>query len=182
MRRFSVLLSVVIVLLSSAFVILHPTAVAQESTPAAAMMPEGATFERMTSAFGTVPPSPADMFVFRINLEPGGRLPSDPNDPSVGILIVESGALTIALEGSIDVTRGAGLIEAMATAEASGDPRGIVETYGAGDVVTLTAGDAAYVPANLAGEIRNEGQELAVGLAFLIYPAAAMSAEATPAA
>ena len=128
----------------------------------------------MTSAFGTVPPSPADMFVFRINLEPGGRLPSDPSDPSVGILIVESGALTLALEGSIDVTRGAGLIEAMATAEASGDPRGIVETFGAGDVVTLTAGDAAYVPGNLAGEIRNEGQELAVGLAFLIYPAAGM--------
>ena len=182
MRRFSVLLSVVVVLLSSAFVILHPTAVAQESTPAAAMMPEGATFEPVTSAFGAVPPSPADMFVFRINLEPGGRLPSDPSDPSVGILIVESGALTIALEGSIDVTRGAGLNEAMATAEASGDPRGIVETHGAGDVVTLAAGDAAYVPANLAGEIRNEGREPAVGLGFLIYPAAGMEAEVTPAA
>jgi quercetin dioxygenase-like cupin family protein len=182
MRRFSVLLSVAVVLLSGAFVISHPTAVAQDATPAAAMMPERATFEPVTSAFGAVPPSPADMFVFRINLEPGGRLPSDPNDPSVGILIVESGAFTIALEGTVNVTRGAGLSEAMATAEASGDPHGIVEAYGAGDVITLAAGDAAYVPANLAGEIRNEGQEPAVGLGFLIYPAAAMSAEATPAA
>jgi oxalate decarboxylase/phosphoglucose isomerase-like protein (cupin superfamily) len=70
----------------------------------------------------------------------------------------------------------------MATAEASGDPRGIVEAYGAGEVVTLAAGDAAYVPANLAGEIRNEGQEPAVALGFLIYPAAGMEAEVTPAA
>jgi quercetin dioxygenase-like cupin family protein len=169
-------------LLSGAFVISHPTAVAQDATPAAAMMPEGATFEPVTSAFGAVPPSPADMFVFRINLEPGGRLPSDPNDPSVGILIVESGAFTIALEGTVNVTRGAGLSEAMATAEASGDLSGIVEAFAAGEVATLEAGDAAYVPANLAGEIRNEGQESAVGLGFLIYPAAGMGAEATPAA
>jgi quercetin dioxygenase-like cupin family protein len=184
MRRFSSLLSaVVVLLLSSAIGISQSVAVAQEATPAAeAMMPEGATFEPVTSAFGAEPPSPADMFVIRINLEPGGRLPSDPNDPSVGILIVESGAFTLALEGPVNVTRGAGLSAAMATAEASGDPGEIVEAYGAGDEVTLEAGDAAYVPANLAGEIRNEGQEPAVGLGFLIYPAAGVGAEATPAA
>jgi hypothetical protein len=183
MRRCSGLPSaVVVVLLSSAFGISQPTAVAQEATPTAAMMPEGATFEPVTSAFGTEPPSPADMFVFRINLEPGGRLPSDPNDPSVGILIVESGVFALALGGPVNVTRGAGLSAAMASAEASGDLSGIVEAFAAGEVVTLEAGDAAYVPANLAGEIRNEGQEPAVGLGFLIYPAAGMGAEATPAA
>ena len=184
MRRFAVFLSAVaVVLLGVVSLSAQPPAVAQEATPAAdEMEPEGATFEPVAFAFGAVPPSPADMFVVRIDLEPGGRLPSDPTDLSVGILLVESGAFTLALDGPVSVTRGADLGAAMATAEASGDPSGIVEAFAAGEVVTLEAGDAAYVPANLAGEIRNEGQERAVGLGFLIYPAEEMGAEATPAA
>ena len=42
--------------------------------------------------------------------------------------------------------------------------------------------DAAYIPANVAGEIRNEGQEPAVRLAFLVLPPQDMTREATPAA
>jgi mannose-6-phosphate isomerase-like protein (cupin superfamily) len=45
----------------------------------------------------------------------------------------------------------------------------------------LEAGDAAYIPANVAGEIRNEGQVRAVRLAFLVLPPEAMTGEATPA-
>jgi hypothetical protein len=47
--------------------------------------------------------------------------------------------------------------------------------------VTLEAGDAAYVPGNVTGEIRNDGQERAVALAFLVGPTEDMAAEATPA-
>ena len=79
------------------------------------------------------------------------------------------------------VTRGAGLGEAMATAQATGDFSALMESVPAGQAVTLAAGDAAYIPANVAGEIRNEGQEPAVRLAILVLPPEAMTGEATPA-
>jgi hypothetical protein len=79
------------------------------------------------------------------------------------------------------VTRGAGLGEAMATAQASGDVRAVMESVPAGQAVTLAAGDAAYIPANVAGEIRNERQERAVRLAILVVPPEVMTGEATPA-
>jgi quercetin dioxygenase-like cupin family protein len=52
----------------------------------------------------------------------------------------------------------------------------------AGELITLEAGDAAYIPANVHGAIRNEGQEPAVGLGVLVIPAEDMTAAATPAA
>jgi quercetin dioxygenase-like cupin family protein len=68
----------------------------------------------------------------------------------------------------------------MATAEASGDVRAVTESVTEGQAVTLVAGDAAYIPANVAGEIRNEGQEPAVRLAFLVLPHEVMVGQATP--
>jgi ethanolamine utilization protein EutQ (cupin superfamily) len=75
------------------------------------------------------------------------------------------------------VNRGGELDAAMATAEATGDFSGMLETVAEGEAVTLEAGDAAYVPANSAGEIRNEGQEQAVAQAFLVFP---LMGDATP--
>ena len=74
------------------------------------------------------------------------------------------------------VTRGVGLGEAMATAQATGDVSAVMASVPAGQVVTLASGDAAYIPANVAGEIRNEGQERAVRLAILVLPPEAMTA------
>ena len=48
------------------------------------------------------------------------RLPSNPRDPSVGPLIVESDAFTITPKGPASVIRGAGLSAEMAIAEAMG--------------------------------------------------------------
>ena len=45
----------------------------------------------------------------------------------------------------------------------------------------MAAGDAAYIPAQVAGEIRNEGQERAERLAFLVLPPDAMTGKSTPA-
>jgi hypothetical protein len=53
----------------------------------------------------------------------------------------------------------------------------MLETAAAGEAVALEAGDAAYIPANSAGEIRNAGQDQAVALAFLVFP---LADEATP--
>lgn len=54
------------------------------------------------------------------------------------------------------------------------------EVSAARDEVVLRAGDVAYFPPNLSGEIRNDGAERAVGLAFLVVQAGMV--EASPAA
>jgi hypothetical protein len=182
MRRFGPLGSVVAVVLLG-MLALHgqPAAIAQEATPAAEeMMPEGVTFEPVTFATGVETVSPADLAVFRISFEPGAVEAFDEPDPGAGILLVESGTFTVQVEGPMTVTRGASLGAAMATAEATGDFSTMMETVAAGEAVTLEAGDAAYIPGYTAGEIRNEGQEQATGLGFLVFPTEAMS-EATPA-
>ena len=183
MRRFPVLVSVVaVVLLGMLALHAEPIAIAQEATPAAGdMMPEGFTFEAITFAFGADVTSPADLVVARLTLAPGTTLPGDENDPSVGIVVVESGTLTIQAEGPVTVTRGAGLNEAMAAAEESGDFGSLTEPVAEGEAVTLEAGDAAYLPPNVAGELRNDGDEPVVMLGFLVVPAEAMTGEATPA-
>ena len=180
MRRFGLLASVVaIVLLGILALHAQPVALAQEATPAGEEM-AGITFEPVTFATGVDLPSPGDLFVARASLEPGTVVPIDASDPSLGFLLVESGTITVQAEGPVTVTRGAGLGEAMAAVETSGDLSGLMESIPEGEAVTLEAGDAAYIPANSAGEFRNDGQEQAVTLAFLVIPAEGTSGEATP--
>ena len=184
MRQFAVLLSfVVVVVLGAATLGAQPRAIAQEATPAGEeMMPEGITFEPVTFALGVELASPSDLFVARIGLDPGAGFPIEESDPSTGVLLVESGAFTVQVEGPVTVTRGAELGEAMAAAEETGDFSALTESVAEGEAVTLETGDAAYIPGNVAGEIRNDGQERAVGLAFLVTPPEGMMGEATPAA
>jgi quercetin dioxygenase-like cupin family protein len=181
MRRFSVLLSLIVVVLLGVLALsAQLVAIAQEATPAGVKI-GGVTFEPVALATGIDLPSPGDLLVARAALDPGVVVPIEKNDPALGILLVESGTLTVQLEGPMTVTRGAGLGEAMATAEVTGDVSGLMESVPAGQAVTLAAGDAAYIPANVAGEIRNEGQERAVRLAILVLPPEGMGGEATPA-
>jgi quercetin dioxygenase-like cupin family protein len=180
MGRFGLLVSIVaVVLLGIAALAAQPVAVAQEATPAAEEM-EGVTYEPVTFATGIDLPSPGDLFVARASLEPGAVVPIDASDPSLGFLLVESGTITVQLDNPVTVTRGAGLGEAMAAAEASGDFSDLTESIAEREAVTLEVGDAAYIPANSAGELRNEGQEQAVSVAFLVIPAEGMMGEATP--
>ena len=94
---------------------------------------------------------------------------------------MESGSLTVAVDAPVMVARGAGMSEAMATAEATGDFSGVMESVAAGEAVTLEAGDAAHITGDVPGEIRNEGSEPATALAFIVYPSGTMMGEATPA-
>jgi quercetin dioxygenase-like cupin family protein len=183
MRRLSLLLSVVGLLLVGGVALgTHSRAVAQEATPAGdAMEPEGVAFELVTIAFGAEVASPADLIVARFTIEPGMGFPIEESDPTTGILLVESGTFTVQVEGAMSVTRGATLGEAIAAAEASGDFTGLTEAPTEGEAITLEAGDAAYIPANVNGEIRNDGDEPAIGIGFLIAPPEDMMAEATPA-
>lgn len=149
---------------------------AQDATPAAdeGMMQEGVSFELVTLASGVSAFDPADLVVVRIGLEPGAVSTFDDTDPFGGILIVESGVITATASKPWTVTRGAGLMDAMMAAEESGDMSAVYETIAAGDEATLEAGDAAYIPGNVDGEMRNDGDEPASGLGFLIGPAGGM--------
>jgi hypothetical protein len=181
MRRFTFLRPVVVVVLLG---VLAPytqlVAVAQEATPEAEeMMSEGVTEQLVMLATGVDLASPFDVSTIRLTFEPGGTNRIT-DSPEVGVLVVESGSLTVEVDGPVMVTRGAGMGEAMATAEATGDFSAMMESIAAGEAVTLAAGDAAYIPGNILCEIRNESQAPATGLAFIVYPSEGMMGEATP--
>jgi len=183
MPRSSLLLTAIAVaLLGLGGLWAQPVAVAQDATPAAEeMMPEGIIFEPVSFALGAELASPADVFVARITLEPGVGFPVEESDPTAGFLLVESGTFTVEVEAPVAVTRGEGFSEAMATAQTSEELEALLEESAAGDVVELEAGDSAFIPGSINGEIRNDGDEPAVGLAFLVGPPEGMMAEATPA-
>ncbi len=181
MRRFAGLVSaVIIVLLGSVAVLSRPPVAAQEATPAAEEM-AGVTFDALTFTTGVDVAGPFDVVVVRVALRPGATVPIDPTDPTVGILLVEYGTLTVRADGEVRVTRGAGFGRAMETAAATGDVSTLSELVAAGEAVTLKRGDAAYLPANAAWEIRNESQRRAEAIGFLVIPPGGMTVAATPA-
>lgn len=180
MRRFPMLLSVIaLMMLGSVALGAWPPAVAQEATPAMEeSMEEG--FAPVSFALGVELPSPADIFLARISLEPGQGFPLEESDPSSGMCLVESGTITVQADAPVTVTRGATLLESMMAAEETGDLSGAMEMIPAGEAVTLETGDAAYVPGSINGEIRNDGEESAVCLAFVVGPSMGMTDAATP--
>jgi len=160
-----------------------PRAVAQDATPAAGDEElAGVTFEPVAISAGVTLPSPADLVLVRISIEPGASLPSDAGDPSLAVVLVEEGELTVELDAPIQITRSGAFATSIATAEAGGEFAAPEETIPAGETATLGVGDVGYFPPNIGGEIRNDGTEPAVGLAFIVEPSEGTGAEATPAA
>jgi len=165
-----------------------PNAVAQDATPTSEeeLREElrGVTIELLGVALGVVPPSPAVLNVIRISLEPDVALPSDPSDPSLAMVLIESGELTIDFDAPFSVTRAGAFASVQATAEARGEFDLPEETIPAGQTVTLGVGDVAYFPPNSGGEIRNDGNdgtEPTVSLAFVISSSEGFSGDqATP--
>ena len=141
--------------------------------------PEGVTFEPIAITSGLTLPSPADMIAARFRIEPGATLPLEASDPTGGMLIVESGTFTVRVDTPWAISRSGSLASSIATAEASGTFTSPDEQIASGDEATLDAGDAAYIPGSISGEIRNDGTEAAVGLVVLVGPTEAMSG-ATP--
>ena len=181
MRRFPVLVSAVVVMLLG-MLALHaqPVATAQEATPSSEEM-AGVTFEPLGFAQGVMLPSTADMIVVRFSLEPGAGFPLEADDPTGGMVVIESGAFTVRVEEMAwTVTRGEALGAAMETGDEDADFAAAIEQVTVGAETVLQAGDVAWVPGSVSGEVRNDGQEPAVGLVFLVGPPEAMS-EATPA-
>jgi quercetin dioxygenase-like cupin family protein len=180
MRRFGLLVSVVaVVLLGMLALHAQPVAIAQEATPAAEEI-AGEIFQPLGFAVGVPLPSPADMLVARFSLEPGSGFPLEASDPTGGMVVVESGAFTVRVEEMAwTVNRGEALRAAM-TGGDEADFAAAMEEVAMGEEAVLEAGDVAWVPGGVSGEIRNDGQESAEGIVFLVGPGGAMS-EATPA-
>jgi quercetin dioxygenase-like cupin family protein len=176
MGRFSVLGSLIVVVLLSILALpAQPVILAQEATPGAEeFAPEGVTFEPLALATGLALPSTGELFLARFGLEPGAALPLEPGDPAYALAAVESGALTIRVDGPLTVTRAEEMAGVMAE---EGVPA--TETIAAGQEVTLSAGDSALFPPNAGGEIRNDGQEPVSGTVALVGPPVA---EGTPVA
>ncbi|MDP9370789.1 MAG: cupin domain-containing protein [Chloroflexota bacterium] len=182
MRRLAVLLAVVASVLFSLLAPVRLLTGAQEGTPPADELapPERLPFEALAIAPGVALPSPADIVVFRFDLDPGGVFPFDPADPSTGVVVVESGVLTFRIEAPITVTRAA-TIQATPAAEGPFAPQ--TEQVPVGTEFTLGAGDSAVFPANVGGEARNAGQDRAVALVTSVAPASGQgSVTGTPTA
>ena len=169
MRRMILLLSfVVMVMLGIARLPHSPAAFAQEATPTdpSTMEMEGVTFTPIGFADGVALPSTASLIAVRVSIAPGAVSPFLADDPASGMLVVESGTFTAMVEAPWSLTRGDGEF-------------GETEAIAVGDDAMLSAGDVAYIPGSVTGEIRNDGTEPATGLIFLIIPGA-LGGEAAP--
>ncbi len=187
MRRFSALVLVVVIALFGLMGASQPAArvTAQDGTPSAEgeFGLEGVSFEPLALAPGVTLPSQADLVLVRLGLEPGAVLPADPEDPALAMVLVESGELTLVLDGPVTITRAGSFAQALGTAEAGGAFVAPEETAAAGETVTLQTGDVVVLPPNIGGEMRNDGEEPVVGLGFIVEPPSsggAVPAEGTP--
>ncbi len=150
MRRASVLLLSAVVLLGTALMGGASFAAAQDATPPAEEG-EGGSFEFI--GYGEaekLPAGPAAVELFRIVMEPAGSFPLDPADPSVGIVTIESGALTVLADTPLTV------LHPVEDGEFGPDD---FEQFAADEEFTMEEGDSMVYPANVGGEVRNDGEE-----------------------
>jgi quercetin dioxygenase-like cupin family protein len=173
-----------LVLVSLAALVSPRLVVAQDATPASGppQAEEGVTFTPLGFAPGVALPSQGDLILVDVVLEPGAVSTFLESDPTGGMLYVESGEITVVNETtSWSVTRGKALEESMASGAM--DDNSFLEMIEAGQETTLAAGDVAYIPGSIAGEVRNDGDIPAEGTIFLIAPGGTLgaAAESTPA-
>ena len=165
----AVVLLGVFVMLGSA-----PWVAAQDDTPLVEDegMPEGVTYEILSiGSTDELPAVPADLQLYRVGLAPGASLEVSP-DPAISIAYVETGAITMSVEGEVTVIRSPG-------------PEGpeAVETFAAGEEFTLEATDSVTIPLRaLGGALRNDGSEPASLLVVNVISFASFESEeeATP--
>ena len=184
MRRIASLLAVFALVLVSLAALASPRwAMAQDSTPAAGPPPdeEGVTFTPLGFAPGVALPAQGDLILIDLTIDPGAVSTFLESDPVGGLLYVESGEFTVVnATSTLSVTRGQAMQEAMAAGAM--DDSAFQETIEAGQETTLATGDVVYVPGNIAGEIRNDGDEVAEGTIVLIAPGGTLGGpEGTPA-
>jgi quercetin dioxygenase-like cupin family protein len=158
MRRGSIIVLLIALMLASvAGQGMNLSTMAQDATPPSeqqAGAPEGVSFVTLASgSIQVLTPGTANLVLGRIRLEPGATLPFDPTDPSVDLVYIGSGTLTLRVDAPMSVARGA-----QAGTPAPTEP----EDIAAGTEFTMSEGDSALFPPNASGELRNDGEEDAV--------------------
>ena len=162
MRRLNVVLLSIVFLLGSLLFGGGHLVAAQDATPADEAPPEGVTFEFLGGGGTDVLPSaPAQVFLARATLAPGASFPSEADDPTLALVVIEAGTFTLNFEVPITVLHPVGNEES--TAED-------FEEMPAGQDFTMDVGDSALFAPNIAGEVRNDGTEDAIALVAIIEP------------
>jgi len=133
--------------------------VAQDATPEAGME-EVDPYQRVAITPHVLLPSEASLIVVKVTLEPGASSPLAEDDPIGGMLVLEAGTITVRVEEDWELTR----------AEGRSGLFGIPETILSGKETPLKPGDVAYIPGSVEVEVRNDGEEVAIGTLFLIVP------------
>ncbi len=104
-------------------------------------------------AFGEadqLPAGPAAMSIGRLILEPGASIPSHPHlGPEFGVVEAGTASFTVS-EGQVEIIRGI-------TTATPGPEAPEPETAGAGEEVTLEAGDGVFYHPGTVADFRNEG-------------------------
>lgn len=169
MRRLSVVLLSIVILVGSLVFGGGRLVAAQDATPAAGdegAPPEGVTFEFLGGGGTDVLPSaPVDVFLVRVTLAPGTSFPVEADDPSLALAVVEAGTVSFNIEAPVTVLHSVG--QDFTNEEPTAEN---FEAFPAGQDFTMEVGDSALFPASTAGEVRNDGTEDAVLLAALIEP------------
>jgi quercetin dioxygenase-like cupin family protein len=127
-------------------------ATAQDSTPASEeeSTDEGVAYQFIGYGMAETLPSPAELSILRLTLDPGAQFGLDPADPAVALVVVESGAATFMVDAEITV------LHAPAEGEMFSQD---FEVMPANETFTMEAGASAVFPNNVGGELRNEGDE-----------------------
>ena len=122
-------------------------AAAQEATP-----PAGTTEEIGPGVTFTLLPASQDPpTLYRLGIAPGAALPFA-SDPSISLVYVESGVVTLTMNAPVSDTR---------ATPAAGD---------SDNTLRVEQGDYFVLPPQVAGEIRNEGAEPAAIVIAAITP------------
>jgi hypothetical protein len=140
----------------------------------------GVTFAPLSFAPGIALPSPSDLVIERFALDPGASFSFTADTPQVGVILMELGTLTVQVDGPVSVSRGKLMTQIDPAQQTFADLSAATEQMRAGKSVRLKTGDAAFIPINAVGELRNEGEAPAVGLVFVAMEPASRPAETTP--
>ena len=147
---------------------------AQPATPQAGTgveMPAGIT--RQDLAVGSAAPllpEGAIIELVRFTFAPGAVVVLPEASPSLALVYVESGVLSVRINAPVTLTR-------VAAGGSPGEP----ESVPAGTAFTADADDFFVSPPRVAVEARNDGAESLVLLMAVLDPAPAIAAPATPA-
>lgn len=172
MRRFALAAALALLGVGSVAGLAGPHTLAQEATPAAPAALEGITYLPSGYIPEVAMPDVVEMEFGRGTLAPGASLSFTTDDPAAGVMILESGEITATVEDAPwTISRGAAITAIITGTPAADGTTAVVDVIEAGEMATFSAGDAAYIPGSVTGELHNSGDEEAVALLITYRPA-----------